>query len=173
MRGPQSRKGKIRRNPTAPAPSSRALHWAAEGNRPDMVAALVTAGAETECRLVEDPKTPLHLAAEKGAADGEGACSTLPACMPLLPNRLLIAAAVEVLLEAGASHEARTAVGATPLFLAAAGGHLAAAELLLMAGAAVDAKQSQQAAPVHVAASRGHSGVLELLLRYRASVDMQ
>jgi len=92
------------------------------------------------------PPTPLHLAAQRGAA-GE----------------------LRALLRAGAEVDAPAAGGATALHHAAGLGHCDAAAALLKAGAAVGAVASKGGVtPLHVAAAGGHAAAAKLLLAHGA-----
>ena len=90
------------------------------------------------------PPTPLHLAAQAGAAKE-----------------------VRALLKRGSQIDATAAGGATALHHAAGLGHCEAAEALLDAGASVHAKASGggNVTPLHVAAAGGHAKAVELLLK--------
>jgi len=81
-------------------------------------------------------------------------------------------AVVEVLLDAGASVDAKDDVlGGTPLHFAAEHGHHAVVERLLAAGATVDLVDTEGRTPLHWAAEKGHDATLERLLAAGASVD--
>ena len=70
-----------------------------------------------------------------------------------------------LLVRAGAKLEARTATGATALFIAARQDHADLVSLLLKAGAAADAAlPSTGATPLMIGAHLGHAGVCEALL---------
>jgi ankyrin repeat protein len=109
-------------------PDSGALHAAATAGRPEVVAALLTAGANVDRRDPDTGRTPLHAA----VSAGPGAATV-----------------VRELLSAGADVDATTNDGASPLDIsrvaaarrragAAAGapGHDAVTDLLVAAGAA-------------------------------------
>ncbi len=119
-----------------------ALHWAARHGDAELIAALVTAGANPRATTRFGAYTALHLAAERGSAAIEKA-----------------------LLAAGAPVDAKTNTGATPLMFAAAAGDVAAITLLLDKGAAVDAQESdRQQTPLIFAAAAGRVDAVKLLI---------
>jgi hypothetical protein len=74
-------------------------------------------------------------------------------------------AAMKALLDKGASIEAKTAYGQTPLYLAAIGGHEEAVRFLLSNGAAANVSDTFYNAPVLVfVLQRKHYGVAKLLV---------
>lgn len=92
------------------AGSGTALHCAAEMGRPEIIAALLAAGARVDPRS-DDGKTPLHLAAMNGHTE-----------------------AVKALLAAGADVNSQTSMGATPLDVGLRGGRLDASRAICEAG---------------------------------------
>jgi cytohesin len=90
--------------------SGTALHCAAEMGRPEIIAALLAAGARVDPRS-DNGKTPLHLAAMNGHAE-----------------------AVKALLAAGADVNAQTSMGATPLDVGLGRGKLDASRAICEAG---------------------------------------
>ncbi|XP_035693855.1 ankyrin-2-like [Branchiostoma floridae] len=90
--------------------------------------------------LLQDGKTSLHIAAEKGHIG-----------------------VAELLLKAGAYVSSMDWFEATPLRKAASGGHLGVSELLLKAGARVDSWIKHEL--LHAAAEKGNAVVVELLLK--------
>ncbi len=78
-------------------------------------------------------------------------------------------AAVRLLLEHGASTEAVSTSGTTPLFYAAEFGHYDAVESLLNHGAKVNAKDRQDLTPIDRAAVGGHKQIVELLRMWGAT----
>lgn len=99
----------------ANCPKWSLLLHATDKNRPEMMRALLRRGADPNLLLIAyglDGYRPLHHAALFGLVE-----------------------AAAVLLEAGARTEDRTAVGATPLLVAAAKGHVDILKLLLEHGA--------------------------------------
>ena len=103
------------------------LHWAAAGGIPEIVAALLDAGADLEART-RDGWTPLHLAAEHGTPE-----------------------TVATLLDAGADLEARTGDGKTPLHRAAEDGTPETVATLLDAGADPEAREEDGSLPADLA----------------------
>eukprot|EP00312_Isochrysidales_sp_CCMP1244_P026612 CAMPEP_0202800246 /NCGR_PEP_ID=MMETSP1388-20130828/100102_1 /ASSEMBLY_ACC=CAM_ASM_000864 /TAXON_ID=37098 /ORGANISM="Isochrysis sp, Strain CCMP1244" /LENGTH=375 /DNA_ID=CAMNT_0049470227 /DNA_START=197 /DNA_END=1324 /DNA_ORIENTATION=+ len=96
-----------------------------------------------------EPFTPLHAAAQSGAA-----------------------AAVARLLRDGAEVDAvAVASGATPLHFAAGLGHCDALEALLGGGATVDAVASGGNTPLHVAAAGGHARAVRMLVQSGADLE--
>jgi uncharacterized protein len=119
-----------------------ALHWAARGADPDLVKALIGAGANAAARTEFGGFTPLHLAAERGAA-------------PI----------VAALVAAGAPVDAASATGATPLMLAASSGDTATITALLDAGARVDAEERDRLqTPLIFAAAANRVDAVKLLI---------
>lgn len=98
-------------------------------------------GADVHAQMSVHGATPLHVAAWAGEAE-----------------------VASVLVEAGASVEARTVYGHTPLHLAASGGQADVVEVLLKAGADVQAVDGQGFSPAHLAARRGRTPVVLRLL---------
>lgn len=95
------------------------LHAASNPGRLDMMQCLLEYGAKVDSRNTSLGQTPLHLA----VADGFGKT-----------------AAARLLIERGATIDARQINGATPLHRAANCGMVAAARLLVQNGAAINAK---------------------------------
>lgn len=62
-------------------------------------------------------------------------------------------------------------IGATPLYIAAKGGHLAVVKLLLEKGASIDAKAEDDCTPLWIGAFNGHLNVVTLLLEEGAAVE--
>jgi hypothetical protein len=81
------------------------------------------------------------------------------------------AAAVSVLLAAGAGIDAAADGGRTPLIVAAEGGCTDAVRVLLAAGANLNAADASGDKPFDLAARNGHADVLRALLAAGASVD--
>lgn len=69
-----------------------------------------------------------------------------------------------LLLDAGASVEAKDVNGCSPLHVAADGGHAGAVKLLLARGANIEAIDSTGWAALQMAAEKGHTGVADVLL---------
>ena len=97
-------------------------------------------------RAVDDGKTALHRAAERGRAD-------------LIP----------ALIAAGADVGATDRIGYTALHRAAAGGEVAAMEALIAGGADVDARAEDGWTPLHAAASDDHVRAIATLLKRGAT----
>jgi uncharacterized protein len=78
-----------------------------------------------------------------------------------------------VLLDEGASVDARDRTGARPLSKAARSGHLEMVDLLLQRGAPVDARDLAGATALYVAAERGQAIVVQRLLDNGADTDLR
>lgn len=78
---------------------------------------------------------------------------------------------VQLLLEFGASVEARSQSGSTPLEAASASGETLISELLLARGAATERAEDSSLGPSHLAAGNGHVEILKLLLSQGANID--
>ena len=112
---------------TSDAYGHTALHAAARANSPELIAALLDAGADIEA-LDNEGNTPLLLAAGYSGRTGRN-----------LPPPAFSPAAVAALAEGGADLEARDRLGGSALHRAAVRGETATIEALLAAGADVDA----------------------------------
>ncbi|WDK16644.1 hypothetical protein CGRA01v4_07927 [Colletotrichum graminicola] len=131
-----------------------ALHCAIRGEHVEVCRALVwNAGEAREALLLavdDERRSPLHQAASWG--------------------NLVV---VGMLLDQGASVDARDRWGMTALHVAVSQGYEEVADLLLRSGAdvhAVAARRRKRTA-MHIAAHLGHVGVVEVLLRHGAVVD--
>ncbi|CAG9134034.1 unnamed protein product [Plutella xylostella] len=123
------------------------LHYAVLSDAPDVVHALLEAGASPDTSQVFT-ETPLHVAASLGSAS----CTRL-------------------LLDAGA--DVRAAFGpnrSTALHLAAEDGHAECAKTLLDHGAPIDGPNCMGQTPLHLAALAQSIEVVELLVGRRANV---
>ena len=78
-----------------------------------------------------------------------------------------------VLLDQGASVDARDRLGARPLSRAAKSGHLEMVDLLLQRGAPIDARDLAGATALYVAAERGHAAVVQRLIDKGADADLK
>jgi ankyrin repeat protein len=119
-----------------------ALHWAARHGDADLVARLITAGANARAVTTFGSYTALHLGAERGA-------------VPV----------VQALLRAGTPVDARTNTGATALMMAAAAGDPAAVTALIDAGADVNARETDRLqTPLIFAAANDRLDAVKILL---------
>jgi len=78
-----------------------------------------------------------------------------------------------VLLDRGASVDARDRLGARPLSRAARSGHLEMVDLLLQRGAPVNARDLNGATALYVAAERGQAAVVQRLIDKDADTDLR
>jgi ankyrin repeat protein len=140
-------------NPSRPLDRSRPLELAAEGGFKDLVVLLLAQGADVNAEggdLMQGNGdfTALHHAKDKDVA--------------------------EVLLAHGATVNAKTVLGITPLHTAAAAGRVGVVEYLLAHGANVNASHDDDGStPLHWAAGNGHSDVAEVLLAHGANVNAE
>ncbi|MEZ0261338.1 MAG: ankyrin repeat domain-containing protein [Alphaproteobacteria bacterium] len=128
----------------------KALHIAAIHTQPEMVQALVAAGADIE------------------AKDNGGETALGWACL-----RVTRSCIAKLLLALGANPDARLKGGATPLLRAAEGKSCTAAEALVQAGANINAKNDAGSTALHVAASIGDSGMIRLLVTLGADASIK
>lgn len=167
-----------------------ALHEAARLGKAQAIRALCAHGADVGVQMQWTGATALHVVASRASG------STLPAQIaagaikelveagadvntPLgqeTPLRMLTrannAAAVWVLLEAGAEVDARDAQGVTALHLASLiDGAGSLVQLLLEAGADVHARDADQSTPLHWAAGGDNAAAIRLLAEAGADVD--
>jgi ankyrin repeat protein len=78
-----------------------------------------------------------------------------------------------LLLDEGASVDARDRLGARPLSHAARSGHLEMVDLLLARGAPIDARNLAGATALYVAAERGQTAVVQRLIDKGADADIK
>jgi ankyrin repeat protein len=170
------------KNPNeAEADGTTALYWAVQQDRPDIVQALIAAGAMVN---VENAYgiTPLAWALTNGNADiakqllKAGAHAEVP--VPEMGTALLAAAhtgdpdLVEALLKAGVKvNETEPKTGQTALMWAAAEGHEAAARVLLAAGADCHVHSAKGDTALFFAVRRGDMGVVDALIAAGADVN--
>ena len=125
-----------------------------------------------------DALTPLHVAAGKGevgtiralieAGASLEATLTLPLTLPLTLTLTLTL----TMIGAGASLEATSDTGITPLHMAAASGHASAIEALTAAGASPSARDiTYGKTPLHEATGRGHTKAIRALVAAGASLE--
>src|SRR5688572_16743107 len=128
-----------------------ALHWAAEHGNPEMVQALLKAGAKVSSVTRIGSYTPLHLASKAGNA-----------------------AAVKFLLGAGSDVKATTTTsGVTALHLAAAGGNADVVTALLEKGADPNAKEPEWGqTPLIFAAAYDRPAAIKALLAKGADASV-
>ncbi|KAK1765274.1 ankyrin repeat-containing domain protein [Phialemonium atrogriseum] len=162
-----------------------ALHMAARNGHQTIVQTLVKKNAPVEAATVRLAAENNHqevakfLIQNKDPEEEDGVIAVeLAQKWPGVGEILLLRAAgegheavVKLLLEGGASVDAKDRDGQTPLWRAAWGGHEAVVKLLLEGGASVDAKDQDGQTPLWRAAGEGHEAVVKLLLEGGASVD--
>jgi ankyrin repeat protein len=158
-----------------------ALYWGVQENRPDIVQALVSAGANVNTRN-QYGITPLAWALTDGnAAIAEqllkaGADPRVP--VPEMGTALLAAAhignpdLIKALLKSGVNvNEAEPKTGQTALMWAAAEGHNQAAKVLLTAGANFRVRSAKGDTALFFAVRRGDVGVVDALISAGADVN--
>src|SRR5262249_43567813 len=125
------------------------LHWAAMHGDPDMTTVLLYAGANVRGTTRLGGYTPLHLARQTRS--------------PAVPARA----------RAGANVAAKTSTAATPLMLAAAGGHAEAAQALLDRQADPNETESENGeTALMFAAALDRAAVVRLLLQRSAKASI-
>lgn len=132
-----------------------------------------------------DDQTPLHVAAEGGAAtvvamllragaDANARVRSSGATPLSMASKAGSAEAVAMLLQAGADVRATaTAYKATPLYLACQNNHGRVAGLLLDAGAAVNSRLLIGVTPLFIAVERGHARLAAMLLARGANPNLK
>jgi uncharacterized protein len=129
------------------ADGTTALHWAVDGDDPEIVRMLVRAGANARA-VNRYGATPLWLAAVNGSET-----------------------AIGILVEAGADANTASVDGETVLMVAARTGQVGAVKALLAHGAAVNAKEAWRGQTALMwAAGEGHAGVVEALVERGADI---
>ena len=116
-------------------------------NGPAVVRGLLAAGADADARDL-DGRTPLHVAAERGAVR-----------------------AIEILLDGGAEADARNRVEATPLLVALAQENEDAAAALVAGGAALESAGRGGITPLSMACFTGQEDTARILLEAGADPD--
>ena len=165
----------------AEADGTTALYWGIQRDRPDIVQALIAAGADVKAKNVYGV-APLAWALTNGNATialellKAGANAEVP--VPEMGTALLAAAhigdpaLVEALLKAGLNvDEAEPNTGQTALMWAAAEGHEQSARVLLAAGADSRAHSAKGDTALFFAVRRGDIGVVDALLAAGADVN--
>jgi ankyrin repeat protein len=157
------------------------LHAAAEGGDAACIER-VSRVARDWNRKTAEGITPLHRAARKGHAEA------IPLLLALEPASLEArrvhgrtalhdaasvpgAEALEALLAAKATVDARDEEQFTPLHVAAAWGTAAGVRALLRAGASLEARAKTGNTPLHVAAGQGTEEVIETLVAAGAKIE--
>ncbi len=155
------------------------LHLAVEKGQLELVDWLAIETARDDAEDTNG-ETPLILAVRAGRADltrilldrGADPDHRARVSAPLhYAARLEDPAVAELLVDRGASVDARTERQETPLHVAAYEGRAAVATLLIARGADVDASGHRGATPLHVAAGQGQLAVARVLVDHRADVN--
>jgi len=135
-------------NPNTKDAQGRQVLWlAVAAEKPEIVQALLAAGANVNARTDDRKSTALRAAARAGHAD-----------------------IVSMLVKAGVEVNARTNCGETALLLAAESGHIEVVRMLLGAGARANIRSHSKGwrrparSPLEAAANNGHTEVVKLLL---------
>jgi len=163
------------------ADGSTALHWATQGNNPQLVDLLVRAGANAKAATRYNVPA-LYFAALNGNAQvmerllaaGADANATAYQGQTMLMTAALSGRpdAVRLLLQRGAKVDAVEPYrGQTALMWAASEGNTEAAAVLLEAGATVSAKSTGGFTPLLFAVRNAHLDTAELLLKHGAGVN--
>ena len=125
------------------------LHHAAAHCGPKVIETMIAKGADVNALdKNEDGTSPLHKAAEGGNA-----------------------AAIPLLLDAGADVGLATAAGETSLLLASMYGHGEAAKALISAGCNVGIGDAKDRTPLHFAARNGDNDIVQALASAGANLD--
>ncbi len=157
------------------------LYIAAASYQPDVMTALLEAGADAEAGSVYG--TPLTFASITGNLQGakilldrgvavnnqrtDGKTALMMASFAGNP------ALVVELVKNKADVKAKSGSNATALSFAASGGHVESGRLLIEAGADVNSKDEQGQTPLMLAAIAGHTDFIEMLLQKGAKQDTQ
>jgi ankyrin repeat protein len=152
------------------------LSIAAQEGHVEVVSLLVDKGAAIEAKanyrgapastaaFYSNPAT-MKVLAVKGMVEPVGAT---PLYIAAKEGHLAV---VKLLLEKGASIDAKAEDACTPLWIAAFYGHADVVTLLLEKGAAVEGKHKDGVTPLAMAAQQGHLEVVRQLLQKSAVVD--
>jgi hypothetical protein len=127
-----------------------ALQNAVRKSSYEHVLALLDQGIDVNIRHPHDGSTPLHWAVS--AQD----------------ERIML-----VLIERGASVNAKDREGKIPLHRAAFAGNVVAIDLLLAKGASINEQERSGNTPLHFATLFGHTAAIRQLLKHRADIHLQ
>ena len=156
----------------------KALCLAAAGGHSQGAFALLVQGVSASCRLDDDDKFPLFLAAESGRANVFEVLfmDTVDVNARTIEGETALMAAarkghdgiVECLMQRGASIDARNIKGETALIAAAREGHDATVKRLVKLGALIDAEDMEGRTALHHAGLHGRKVILVTLARLAA-----
>lgn len=136
---------------------STALHCAATDGVPEVVEALLEAGADVRAKDSEK-MTPIHFA----CADGQ--INTVKVLFRHVEKPQCTFTASEML-------EDRNREGETALHAAVEGGYLDIVQICLEKGAKVRARRGNLAHPLHIAAINGHIEIAQCLIQNNAKIE--
>jgi ankyrin repeat protein len=161
------------------------LHTALDGQREEIVGALLEAGADVT-RLSPHGFTPLHLAATVGSVAltrmllsagihpddmGRSGVTPVQACAIRPARNEGVLDCIRTLIDAGADLSKRGMGGMTALAFACVKGDIEVVKLLLKAGSPVSLPDNCGRSPLHWAAEHGHSEVVGELVAWGARLD--
>ena len=150
-----------------------ALMWASAGGSPEIVHALIEAGADLQARTAVSKRHVLLCCAEYNGDARGGAVIDWGGFTPLLfAAREGVAESARLLLKAGADVNVQAADGTSALALAAMSGQTEVAEVLIEHGADLNAADSGYA-PLHAAVLRADQQLLETLIAKGANLNVR
>ncbi|PON78466.1 Notch [Trema orientale] len=151
---------------------TKSLKLAIESENPDLVSALIDAGAEINGKD-SDGRSLLGSAVKAGSVDMVRVLIASGCRVDNSADRVLHDAAamnridlIEILCKSSGNLELNSADsdGRTPVHIAAARGHVEALSFLLSAGGSGEARDSKGWTPLHHSSAAGHHDVVECLL---------
>ena len=151
-----------------------ALMKAALAGHPDIVRALIKAGADVEAKTTASGATALMIAAEEGQTEAVQALLESPGIKKDAQDTdgwtaLMLAASeghtntVKALLDKGADANAVDNDQKTALMYASEGGYLAIVQALIAAGALIDIEDAEGETALSQATENGHKAIIDLL----------
>ena len=155
------------------AGNQTALMWASAGRSPEIVQALIEAGADLKARTAVSKRHVLLCCAEYNGDARGGAVIDWGGFTPLLfAAREGLAESARLLLKAGADVNVKAADGTSALALAAMSGQTEVAEVLIEHGADLNAADSGYA-PLHAAVLRADQPLLKTLIAKGANLNVR